>query len=226
MTILKGLASALKLDLGLFSTKRLVEQNALQPIEMRIQRKQKSDDNFDPTGRFRVWRCESDKAKSNIAKYAQYQAASFQESLQVKRDGKEVAVIGFLFAQDCITNASIDHHFRRRLVTAARKLVWEWKKIRTILRHLGKNRGKDETRKNRRKSSRPADATFLPTTADGACNWRKYKKSLNFCASFRRRISYRIWEVTWPASIPSNYKWRCQDREKPRDRRVRPTCTL
>ena len=86
MTILKGLASALKLDLGLFSTKRLVEQNALQPIEMRIQRKQKSDDNFDPTGRFRVWRCESDKAKSNIAKYAQYQAASFQESLQVTSD--------------------------------------------------------------------------------------------------------------------------------------------
>lgn len=44
---------------------------------------QSSDENWDPERRKQVWRCESHRSHTSIARYAQYQASSFQESLRV-----------------------------------------------------------------------------------------------------------------------------------------------
>ncbi|KAJ8310175.1 hypothetical protein KUTeg_012040 [Tegillarca granosa] len=79
--VIRGLAGALKLDLGLFSTKSLVEANADHPVEVRTQKQQPPDDNRDQYGN-KQWRCDSSRGHTTVAKYAQYQAASFQESLQ------------------------------------------------------------------------------------------------------------------------------------------------
>lgn len=71
------------LDLGLFSTKTLVEANNEHVVEVRTQLLQPADENWDPTGTKKIWRCESSRSHTTIAKYAQYQASSFQESLRV-----------------------------------------------------------------------------------------------------------------------------------------------
>ncbi|KAM6140764.1 LOW QUALITY PROTEIN: lysine-specific demethylase 6A [Pterocles gutturalis] len=76
VTVIRGLAGALKLDLGLFSTKTLVEANE-HIVEVRTQLLQPADENWDPTGT-KIWRCESSRSHTTIAKYAQYQASSFQ----------------------------------------------------------------------------------------------------------------------------------------------------
>ncbi|XP_010182000.1 PREDICTED: lysine-specific demethylase 6A, partial [Mesitornis unicolor] len=82
VTVIRGLAGALKLDLGLFSTKTLVEANNEHIVEVRTQLLQPADENWDPTGTKKIWRCESSRSHTTIAKYAQYQASSFQESLR------------------------------------------------------------------------------------------------------------------------------------------------
>ena len=69
-------------DLGLFSTKTLVEANPDHQVEVRTQRQQTPDENVDQFGN-KVWHCESSRSYSTIARYAQYQAASFQESFKV-----------------------------------------------------------------------------------------------------------------------------------------------
>jgi histone demethylase len=74
------MASALKLDLGLFSTKTLVEANPDHAIEVRTQYQQPSDENWD--NGVRSWNCFSTRAHTTIAKYALYQASSFQESVR------------------------------------------------------------------------------------------------------------------------------------------------
>jgi len=51
-------------------------------VEVRTQRQQTPDENVDQFGN-KVWHCESSRSYSTIAKYAQYQAASFQESFKV-----------------------------------------------------------------------------------------------------------------------------------------------
>ncbi|XP_033207500.1 histone demethylase UTY isoform X3 [Belonocnema kinseyi] len=85
IAVIRGLAAALKLDLGLFSTKTLVEANPDHGIEVRTQVQQTSDENWDPTGR-KVWACISHRSHMTIAKYANYQASSFQDSLKEERD--------------------------------------------------------------------------------------------------------------------------------------------
>ncbi|XP_068921851.1 lysine-specific demethylase 6A isoform X4 [Petaurus breviceps papuanus] len=88
VTVIRGLAGALKLDLGLFSTKTLVEANNEHIVEVRTQLLQPSDENWDPTGTKKIWRCESNRSHTTIAKYAQYQASSFQESLREENEKK------------------------------------------------------------------------------------------------------------------------------------------
>lgn len=83
--VIRGLAGALKLDLGLFSTKTLVEANPDHQVEIRAQHQQKPDENTDQMGN-KVWHCESSRSYSNVARYAQYQAASFQESLKEENE--------------------------------------------------------------------------------------------------------------------------------------------
>ena len=70
-------------DLGLFSTKSLVEANAEHAVEVRTQVQQPADENWDHSGSAQTWPCESSRSHTTIAKYAQYQASTFQESLQV-----------------------------------------------------------------------------------------------------------------------------------------------
>uniref|UniRef100_A0A8C6UPE4 [histone H3]-trimethyl-L-lysine(27) demethylase n=1 Tax=Neogobius melanostomus TaxID=47308 RepID=A0A8C6UPE4_9GOBI len=82
VTVIRGLAGALKLDLGLFSTKTLVEANPEHLVEVWTQLSQPADENWDQPGTKKMWRCESGRGHTTIAKYAQYQAASFQESLR------------------------------------------------------------------------------------------------------------------------------------------------
>lgn len=94
IAVVRGLASALKLDLGLFSTKTLVEANPDHTIEVRTQVMQTSDENWDLTQAKRVWPCISHRSHTTIAKYAQYQAASFQDSLKEEKD-KNAGVMNF-----------------------------------------------------------------------------------------------------------------------------------
>uniref|UniRef100_A0A4W4GZR8 [histone H3]-trimethyl-L-lysine(27) demethylase n=1 Tax=Electrophorus electricus TaxID=8005 RepID=A0A4W4GZR8_ELEEL len=88
VTVIRGLAGALKLDLGLFSTKTLVEANPEHLVEVRTQLCQPADENWDASGARKQWRCESTRSLTTIAKYAQYQAASFQESLREENEKK------------------------------------------------------------------------------------------------------------------------------------------
>ncbi|KAM8900584.1 uncharacterized protein kdm6ba isoform 1-T5 [Spinachia spinachia] len=85
VTVIRGLAGSLRLNLGLFSTKSLVEANAEQAVEVRTQVQQPADENWDPSGMGQTWPCESSRSHTTIAKYAQYQASSFQESLQEEK---------------------------------------------------------------------------------------------------------------------------------------------
>ncbi|VEL34546.1 unnamed protein product [Protopolystoma xenopodis] len=82
--VIRGLAAALRLDLGLFSTKSLVEAHPDHRVEIRTQRFQAPDENSDPKGRSR-WFCESPRTHTTIAKYASYQAASFMEALREEK---------------------------------------------------------------------------------------------------------------------------------------------
>ncbi|XP_051030958.1 histone demethylase UTY isoform X2 [Phodopus roborovskii] len=86
VTVIRGLAGALKLDLGLFSTKTLVEANNDHMVEVRTQLLQPADENWDPTGTKKIWRYENKSSHTTIAKYAQYQACSFQESLKEENE--------------------------------------------------------------------------------------------------------------------------------------------
>lgn len=86
IAVVRGMASALKMDLGLFSTKTLVEANADHPVEVRTQLQQPPDENWDPTLSRRGWACISHRSITTIAKYAQYQASSFQESLKEEHE--------------------------------------------------------------------------------------------------------------------------------------------
>ncbi|KAK3699393.1 hypothetical protein QZH41_018548 [Actinostola sp. cb2023] len=86
VTVVRGLAAALKLDLSLFSTKTLVECNGDHQVEVRTQRQQASDENWDTSGENKVWLCGSSRSFTTISKYAQYQANTFQESLKEEQE--------------------------------------------------------------------------------------------------------------------------------------------
>ena len=84
--IVRGIANVLKLDLGLFSTKTLVESHPDHPIEIRAQRQQLIDENFDftslTTPMKNVWKYQSIRSYTTIAKYAQYQAYSYHDMVK------------------------------------------------------------------------------------------------------------------------------------------------
>ena len=86
IAVVRGMASALKLDLGLFSTKTLVEANPEHSIEVRTQTFQEADKNLDTLTQMPVWPCASHRSHTTIVKYAHYQGSSFQESLKEEQD--------------------------------------------------------------------------------------------------------------------------------------------
>ncbi|KAM9576288.1 lysine-specific demethylase 6A-like isoform 4-T4 [Trichechus inunguis] len=120
VTVIRGLAGALKLDLGLFSTKTLVEANNEHMVEVRTQLLQPADENWDPTGTKKIWHCESNRSHTTIAKYAQYQASSFQESLREENEKKT-------YHKDCSDNESTSSNNSRR----ARKVPFKTIKFGT-----------------------------------------------------------------------------------------------
>lgn len=85
IAVVRGLTAALKLDLGLFSTKTLVEAWPEHAVEVRTQLMQTADENWDASGRRRVWACASHRSHTTVRKYAQYQAGSFQEAVREER---------------------------------------------------------------------------------------------------------------------------------------------
>ncbi|XP_051971761.1 lysine-specific demethylase 6B-like [Xyrauchen texanus] len=89
VTVIRGLAGSLRLNLGLFSTKSLVEANAEHAVEVRTQVQQPADENWNHSGSAQTWPCDSSRSHTTIAKYAQYQASSFQESLQEEKDSED-----------------------------------------------------------------------------------------------------------------------------------------
>ncbi|KAK7915835.1 hypothetical protein WMY93_011596 [Mugilogobius chulae] len=88
VTVIRGLAGSLRLNLGLFSTKSLVEANSDHAVEVRTQVQQPADENWDLKGSSQTWPCESSRSHTTIAKYAQYQASSFQESLEDEKESE------------------------------------------------------------------------------------------------------------------------------------------
>jgi hypothetical protein len=84
--IVRGIANVLKLDLGLFSTKTLVESQPDHQIEVRTQRQQTIDENFDFTSMTtplkNVWKYQTTHSYTTIAKYAQYQAYSYHDMVK------------------------------------------------------------------------------------------------------------------------------------------------
>ena len=49
ITMVRGLAKVCGIDLGLYTTKTLVEMHPNHPVEIRSQLEQSSDENWDPT---------------------------------------------------------------------------------------------------------------------------------------------------------------------------------
>ncbi len=88
IAVIRGIAGALKLDLGLFSTKCVAETNPSQPMQVVTQVKQKSDENWDISFSKQVWLIESKRSNSTIADYSAYQSAVFQEGLREEKTSK------------------------------------------------------------------------------------------------------------------------------------------
>ena len=86
ITVVRGIAAALKLDLGLFSTKQLVEQHPEHPVHVKEQLKQSSDENWDASGQQQVWSCASKTSITTVGGYAKYQVATFQEAFQLEQE--------------------------------------------------------------------------------------------------------------------------------------------
>ncbi|XP_032584284.1 lysine-specific demethylase 6A isoform X3 [Drosophila mojavensis] len=110
IAVVRGLAGALKLDLGLFSTKTLVEANPDHSVEVRTQVNQSPDENWDISQAKRVWACISHRSHTTIAKYAQYQASSFQDSLKDEGDKGSVGsqVMSDSDSKDSVSNSNIN----------------------------------------------------------------------------------------------------------------------
>ena len=89
ISVVRGLASVLRLDLSLFSTRTLCETDGELRVEVRIQRRQSSDENWDAAGQRRVWTCKSTRSYMTLAKYAAYQAQSFQEAVREERQQQQ-----------------------------------------------------------------------------------------------------------------------------------------
>lgn len=83
--------------MGLFSTKTLIETNPEHTIEVRKQYQQPSDENWNADHTAMTWYCPSDRLVTTIARYGQYQATSFSESL---KDEKEKSTTAPNFCRD------------------------------------------------------------------------------------------------------------------------------
>ena len=98
ITVVRGIASALKMDCGLFSTKALLETNPSQNIEIKSQLR---PDSISLDGKT-SWKCVSTSAFTTLGKFCRYQMAQFQENLKEEQDkttnsGAAAAAFRYLF---------------------------------------------------------------------------------------------------------------------------------
>ncbi|CAK9297124.1 unnamed protein product [Gordionus sp. m RMFG-2023] len=86
-TLIKGLCQALKLDLGLYSTKTLTSAHPRHLIEVRAQARYPLTKNYaDPrTGKRQVWKCTSTRHFMPLVEYAKYQGTSFKRALEEEK---------------------------------------------------------------------------------------------------------------------------------------------
>lgn len=92
ISIVRNIASVLKLDLGLFSTKALVEQNPNQEINILSHIFQQFNENHDEHGNnrnYNAWTCDRKLSSSTISRFASYQVATLRESLQDEKTNKQ-----------------------------------------------------------------------------------------------------------------------------------------
>lgn len=88
ISIVRNIASVLKLDLGLFSTKTLVETNPDHAVDILSHLFHQPGESIDENSNENLWACQRQKSSSTILRYASYQVNSFRNSLQEERDSK------------------------------------------------------------------------------------------------------------------------------------------
>lgn len=82
IVLVRNLAQACRMDLGLYSTKTLVETHPNHPVEIRSQMEQTSDENWSPNMEADVWYCTSSRSHTTIAKYAEYQSEGIRDYIE------------------------------------------------------------------------------------------------------------------------------------------------
>lgn len=88
-TVIRGLTHQLKIDLGLFSTKSLIEKVPNHKIEIRTQSKQLPEENYNQEGTKKCWPCYSTYAYSTVKEYGEYQAKTLQKAFLKEDDFKK-----------------------------------------------------------------------------------------------------------------------------------------
>lgn len=113
ISIVRNIASVLKLDLGLFSTKTLVESNPDHQVEVSSHIYRTTGDISDDCDR-NLWICERHCSSSTISNYASYQVSTFRDSIQEERETKMFGNKSSLMKEpETDSNESISTHAKR-----------------------------------------------------------------------------------------------------------------
>jgi len=80
ISMIRGITKVCGIDLGLFTTKTLVNMHPNHPLEVRTQLEQSSDENWDPSLQDQVWYCTSSRSHTTVVKYAEYHTQTFIEA--------------------------------------------------------------------------------------------------------------------------------------------------
>uniref|UniRef100_A0AC34GR05 JmjC domain-containing protein n=1 Tax=Panagrolaimus sp. ES5 TaxID=591445 RepID=A0AC34GR05_9BILA len=97
IALIRGLTTALKMDLSLFSTKSMTETQPDYSVEVRTQYRMPGDINVDQLGQ-PSWQCYSTRSYTNIGRYGVYQAESFRHSLKEETERLRAAGTGSKYA--------------------------------------------------------------------------------------------------------------------------------
>jgi len=116
VTLIRGLPQAIGFDMEAFSSATLAAEHGDVEVELRVQRQQEPDSNTH-NGQ-EVWFCTSTSKKSNIAAYADYQAAFLAEQdVTVRRRPQKKVTVDF-----CTNIDLIDEESWRRQYAELQKL--------------------------------------------------------------------------------------------------------
>lgn len=152
IVLIRNLGEAVGIDLTLFSSQSLSSANGQHRMDLRIQRKQESDENWDLAGKRKVWKFESTGSETTIGEYARYQewyqktatsSSSSQNSgtVSAKQFQSETCLIGQLddSQSDVIkfgTNADLSEATKWGLQLAELQKLPEFTKVSSELNML------------------------------------------------------------------------------------------